>query len=202
MAKPPLPPRERLIETATRLFAAEGFHAVGVARLVREAGVSRDAMYRHFRSKEELVLSVLRRRDEVSRALIAREIDRRAPDPRGKLLALFDFLEVWFRQKDFTGCIFVNAAAEFHDADDPIHRQAAEHKRLMLAHLRTLCTAAGARDPRALAEQVYMMFDGAVVQAHMQGPSAARIEAARAAVALLIDSATAETGPDLRAAAG
>lgn len=201
MARTSQPPRERLIETATRLFAAHGFHAVGVARLVSEAGVSRDAMYHHFRSKGELVLSVLRRRDEVSRSVILRDLDRRADAPRDKLLALFDVLDAWFRQKDFTGCMFINATAEYHDPEDPIHRAAAEHKRLMLGHVEALCAQTGAADPAGLARQVYLLFDGAVVQTHAMGASPERIDAARSAAAALIDAATAGSRARLRATA-
>lgn len=191
--------RERLIEAGTRLFAAHGYHAVGVTRLLEEAQVSRDAMYHNFRSKEELVLSVLRRRDEVSRNLIMREVERAAPDPRGRLLALFDFLDQWFGTKDFAGCMFINASAEFHDHDDPVHRAAAEHKRLMLGHVEGLCLDLGVADPRALAQQIYMLFDGAVVQAHTSGNDPSRLGAARAAAVALIDAAVG-AGSGLRAA--
>ena len=189
VARMGLPPRERLIEAATRLFAAHGYRAVGVARLIEEAGVSRDAMYGHFRSKDELVLSVLRRCDELTRDEIMRDVERRARDPRGRLMALFDYLGEWFEGHEFTGCMFLNASVEYHDRDDPIHRAAAEHKRLMLGHVEVLCRETGAADPSALARQVYMLFDGAVVQAHAEGTSERRLDAARSAVAALIDAA-------------
>lgn len=189
MTSTSIPPRERLLETATRLFARHGYHAVGIARLVEEAGVSRVTLYHHFRTKEELILAVLRRRDEFSRNIIMREVERAMPDARGRLLALFDFLESWFERTDFTGCMFLNATAEYHDLDDPIHRAAIEHKRLMLSYVTRLCAQAGAADPVTLAQQLYMLFDGAVVQTHASGEGAARIAAARAAATALIDAA-------------
>ncbi len=189
-----LPPRERLIETATRLFSRHGYHAVGIARLVEEAGVSRVALYHHFRTKEELILAVLRRRDEVSRNVIMREVERASDEARERLIALFDFLESWFKQTDFTGCMFLNATAEYHDLDDPIHRAANEHKRMMLDYIGKLSREAGADDPETLAYQLYMLFDGAVVQTHASGGGAPRLAAARAAAAALIDAATAGKG--------
>ena len=151
--------------------------------------MSRDAMHHHVRSEEELIIAVLRRRDEVLRSVIMREVERRAPDPRGRLLALFDFLGTWLRRKDFAGCTFIDAVAEFHDPDHPAHRAATEHKRLMLECVERLRRAAGAGDPGTLARQIAMLFDGAIVQAHADGPSPERVPAARAGAAALIDAA-------------
>ena len=185
------PARERLIDAATRLFASDGYHAVGISRILAEAGVSRVALYHHFRSKEELILAVLRHRDEVTRNLIMREVEQASRSPRERLLALFDFLDRYVGQPDFSGCMFLNAAAEYHDDDDPIHRISAEHKKMLLAFIERQCTAAGAQEPRQLAHQIYMLFDGAIVQIHTAGASAERIAAAKtAAAALLSASAT------------
>ncbi|MGF1554264.1 MAG: TetR/AcrR family transcriptional regulator [Paracoccaceae bacterium] len=197
-------PRERLIETASTLFARHGYHAVGIARIVEEAGVSRVALYHHFRSKEELILAVLRRKDEVARNAIMREVEKRSSDPKERLIALFDFLARWFAQTEFTGCMFLNATAEYHELDDPIHRAASEHKRLMLDYLVRQCRNAGADDPQRLADQIYMLFDGAIVQTHAAGRTDARVDAARAAAKALIEvscGAAERSGETARAAA-
>ncbi|MEM9011426.1 MAG: helix-turn-helix domain-containing protein [Pseudomonadota bacterium] len=181
--------RERIIETATELFAHNGYHAVGIARIVEEAKVSRVALYNNFASKEELILVVLRRRDEAVRNVIMREACKGAAGPRDRLLKLFDFLGAWSEQTDFTGCMFLNAVAEYHALDDPIHRVAVEHKRLMLSYIEKQCREGGAADPSMLAHQLYVLFDGAIVQAHATGEADPRVAAARAAATALIDQA-------------
>ena len=126
MAK--FPTRERLIDAATRLFASDGYHAVGISRILAEAGVSRVALYHHFRSKEELILAVLRHRDEVTRNLIMRG-SRRLALAAGTAAGALEFLDRYVGQPDFSGCMFLNAAAEYHDDDDPIHRVSASTRR-------------------------------------------------------------------------
>lgn len=184
-----MPARDRLIEAATRLFASDGYHAVGISRILASAGVSRAAMYHHFRSKEELILAVLRRRDEATRNIIMREVEQASASPRRRLLALFAFLDRYVDQPDFTGCMFLNAAAEYHSEDDPIHRTSAEHKRLMLSFIETQCANGGAPEPRQLAHQLYILFDGAIVQIHTAGEPHDRIVAVRSAAAALLTSA-------------
>lgn len=179
-------PRDRLIDAATRLFATGGYHAIGITRILAEAGVSRVALYHHFRSKEELILAVLRRRDQVTRNIIMREVEQASRSPRERLLALFDFLDRYVGQPDFTGCMFLNAAAEFHDGDDPIHRTATEHKKMMLSFIERQCQAGGAPKPRQLAHQIYILFDGAIVQIHAAGETAERAAAAKTAAAALL----------------
>ena len=138
--------RDHLVETAAKLFARHGFHATGIDRILAEAGVAKMTLYKHFRSKDELILAALRRRDEEFRNWFVRKVEARARRPAARLLAVFDVLAEWFEQPDFAGCTFVAAAAEFHPAEDPIHAAAAEHKRLLLAFLREL--AARGRRPR------------------------------------------------------
>lgn len=186
--------REKLIETATLLFARHGYHAVGIDRIIAEAGVSKVTMYHHFRSKDELILAVLRRRDSSYRNLVMREVEKRAKEPRDRMLALFVGLEEWLTHPDFTGCMFINATAEFHRHDDPIHAAAAEHKRLMLQYLGNLAGAAGADEPETLAQQVYMLMDGAIVQVQVGSDPVKTVSRAREAAAALIAAATSRAG--------
>lgn len=187
--------RELLLETATRLFAKNGYHAVGVDRIIAEAGVSKVTMYRYFRSKDELILAVLRRRDETYRNALMRDVTRRARGPRERLLALFDSLEDWLTEDGFTGCLFIKAAGEFPLPDDPVHAAATEHKRLMMQFLGKLTTAAGASDPESLAQQIYLLIDGAIVHAHTSGAGRRIARGARQAAEILIHHAIA---PDAR----
>jgi AcrR family transcriptional regulator len=181
--------REQLIATAARLFAAHGYHAVGIDRILAESGVSKVTLYHHFRSKEELILTVLRRRDESYRNAVMRDVEKCTRDPVGRLLALFDGLAQWLTREDFTGCMFINATAEFHRHDDPIHVAAAEHKRLMLQYIVKLAEAAGAAEPERLGRQIYLLMDGAVVQAQVGGGAAATVENARRGAEALLRQA-------------
>lgn len=181
--------RELLIETATRLFAQNGYHTIGVDRIIAEAGVSKVTLYRYFRSKDELILAVLRRRDETYRNALMRDVERRASAPRQRLLALFDSLEAWLTEDGFTGCLFIKAAGEFPLPADPVHAAATEHKRLMMQYLVKLTTAAGASDPEGLARQIYLLIDGAIVHAQTSSEARRTAQGARQAAQVLIDQA-------------
>ncbi len=180
--------REELVDRALELFYRHGFHATGIDRILAESGVAKMTLYKHFKSKDELILAALRRRDEKFRSWFMREIERRGRTPRERLLVVFDILAVWFASRDFRGCMFVNAAAEFHDPGDPVHEAAAEHKRLVREFLFKLASEAGAGDPAALAGSLNLLLEGAIAVAHVAGDAAAARDA-RAAAATLVDRA-------------
>jgi len=89
--------REQLIKTALELFAKNGIHATGIDTIVEHSGVTKKTLYAHFRSKEELVLAVLRQYDELARNEFMRQVESGGKTPRARLLAVFDFAERWFR---------------------------------------------------------------------------------------------------------
>lgn len=161
--------REQIVKEAQKLFYRDGFNATGVEGISAAAGVSKKTLYNHFKSKDELVLATLRERDGLFRNRIMRETERLASDPRERLLAIFDAHEAWFREGDFSGCMFINAAAEFSSQDDPGHKVCAEHKRLLREYLKSLAEQAGAADPEALAAQLNLLLEGAIVEAHVSG---------------------------------
>ena len=159
--------RDELVRKALAAFYRNGFQATGMDRLAVETGVSKTSMYKHFRTKEELILAALRLRDEQFRNMFTRRLEELADTPRGQLLAMYDVLGEWFRQEDFRGCMFIKASAEYQQPDHPIHAQSAEHKRLMFVHTRKLAEAAGAPDPAALARALLLLKEGAIVTAHL-----------------------------------
>lgn len=184
--------REQLLDAALRLFYRDGFHATGVDAVVAEAGVARMTLYKHFRSKDDLILAALRRRDEQFRAWFVGEVERRAKAPRDRLLALFDVLEDWYAgraDRPFRGCAFVKAMAEFSDAESPVHRAAAEHKRLLRDYIERQARAAGAAAPRELAGEFAILIEGATVMAQATGDPAPARQARRMAETLLAASA-------------
>jgi len=157
--------RDQLVEAALELFSREGFHATGIDKVLDAAGVAKMTLYKHFRSKEELILAVLRLRDERWRNRFMRGIEKRTKDERGRLLAIFDELGAWLADEDFCGCMFINASAEYSDHADPIHAASAEHKRLVENYVRELAEQAGADPSTAggLASELCLLMEGAVV---------------------------------------
>ncbi len=177
--------REQLVETALELFCSGGFHATGIDRILAESGVAKMTLYNHFKSKDELILAALRLRDERFRNWFMRDVERRTRDPRGRLLACFDALAEWFARPDFSGCTFINAAAEFGQSGNPIHGACAEHKRLVAAYVRDLVEAAGATEPQDLADGLVLLMEGAIVMTHVADDAEAAAKAKRAAEVLI-----------------
>lgn len=180
--------RDQLIDTALELFSREGFHATGIDRILSESGVAKMTLYNHFKSKDELILAALRRRDETFRNWFMRTVEASADTPRGRLLATFDVLEQWMRQEGFCGCTFINATAEFGERGEAIRGSCAEHKRLVLDYLEKLAAAAGAADPKELAFDLNLLAEGAIVTAQIMRTNDAARRAKRAAE-ILIDAA-------------
>src|SRR6185312_7326169 len=99
--------RERVLETAYRLFSAHGTRAVGVDRIIAEAGTAKMTLYRNFASKDDLIVAFLAAREQRwTRGWLQAEVERRATTPRARLLAIFDVFGEWFAREDFEGCSF------------------------------------------------------------------------------------------------
>lgn len=180
--------RDELVRKALDVFYENGFHATGMDRLVTETGISKTSMYKHFRAKEDLILAVLRLRDEEFRNWLARRMEALAANPRGRLLAMFDALDEWFGQKGFRCCMFVKASSEYQDPAHPIHAQSAQHKKLLLMSVEELAGKLDISDPALLARQLLLLADGAIVTAHLLGREDVAADA-KAAARTLIDNA-------------
>ncbi len=178
------------MKTALALFARNGIHATGIDTIVEQSGVTKKTLYAHFRSKEELVLAVLRQYDGLARNEFMRRVERGGETPRGRLLAVFDFAERWFQQNDFYGCLFINTIGEYSSKDTPIRQICQEYKKLVKGYIQELCVEAGASDPQSLAEELALLLEGATVTAQIsQSPKIAKT--AKRAAKALIDKATA-----------
>ena len=175
--------RELLLNTAQDLFYREGYHATGIDRILAESGVAKMTLYKHFKSKDELIMAALEERH--ARMVERMRTAERLLEPRAAILAVFDGLQAFLDSDDFCGCAFIHAAGEFHDREHPIHRQAAEHKafvgRFFAAQLQRLDAA----QPQGLANQLQYLLEGVLVMAHMQGPAQQALEARAAAEVLL-----------------
>jgi AcrR family transcriptional regulator len=171
--------RDRLVATAVELFYRNGFAAVGVDRVIAAAGVTKTTFYKHFESKDDLMVAAVKRRDEWESAAWDRLIRKIAgDDPVKRLLALLDVMDLWFNDPDYGGCMFVNTAIEFPNPNDPVHQAAAEYKKKVRNHWRDLARSAGA-DPAAaetFADCYAALVEGAMILRQTQ----ARNDAARA----------------------
>ncbi len=159
--------RSDLIRKSLTLFYRNGFHATGMDLVAKETGVSKTSIYKHFRTKEELILATLRLRDENFRNWLFRRMEELSDTPEGQLLAIFDALGEWFREVTFRGCMFIKASAEYQDKDHPINVQSMEHKRLLREHFTALAEQAGFPRPAVLGRQLLVLKEGAIVLAAM-----------------------------------
>jgi AcrR family transcriptional regulator len=158
--------RERLVTAAYELFARNGVQAVGVDAIIERSGVARQTLYRHFGSKQELVLAFLERREEVwTYGWLAAEVKRREREPRRRLLAIFDVFDEWFRSPEFEGCSFINVMLEHPEADHPLHRAAAEYLARIRFFLKDLAKDAGIADPASFAREWHILMKGSIVAA-------------------------------------
>lgn len=176
--KPPM--KERILDTAERLFYGAGIRATGVDTIAAEVGISKRTLYNHFPSKDALVAAYLKR------GFVEQRPTERPP--LEQILRLFDHLEKGFASRDFRGCRFVNAVAELGDDDRAARRIAIDFKEGRRLWFRERLIAIGARDAEALATQLAMLVDGAIAMAMVRGePSTAR-QAAGAARVLLANA--------------
>jgi AcrR family transcriptional regulator len=182
--------RERLIEVATRLFNQHGYHAVGIDQIIAEAGIAKTTLYRHFKSKEDLIVTVLQRINAQYLDDMRQAIETRARDRKSKLHASFDFLEGWFKNKTFNGCPFMSAASEYSDHTSPVFQEVKLHKRLMLAYFEELARAENVDNPQQLAEAINLLHEGATAVAQINRDPAVARKAKAVAVRLLDDNST------------
>lgn len=179
--------RQRLIDAAKRRFYHDGFRNVGIDAVLDAVGISKAAFYKHFESKDDLMVAVL---DDVDGFLQKqfREMvkERGGRSARGQLRALLDVVQQVMETDEFHGCIFVNAVMEFPLPHDPAHQAAVRHKRAIEDFVYELGERAGAADPAALAQEICMVIEGAYVTRSVTG-SRETLDAARRIVDTIIE---------------
>ncbi len=177
--------RERILEAAYELFSTRGIRAVGTEEILTTAGVSRSTLYRHFRTKQDLVLAFLQRREQRwTREFVEAEALRRGSTPRDQLLAIFDVFDEWFHRDDFEGCSFVNVLLEVADLGDPVGKASAAHLENIRSVVRRLAEQAGIDDVESFCKSWHVLMKGSIVQA-AEGDSLAAKRARVMAVGLL-----------------
>ena len=167
--------REHLMDVATELFCAHGFHATGIDMILAKAGVSKKTMYAHFRSKEELILACLEQYNSHFRNNFMRQVEKTAPTPYGQLLGVFDVAHAWFSQNNFFGCVFINAVGEYAEADSPVRDISKKFKKLMRSYLLDLSKKANLKNPEAVAAKLALILEGAIVTAQVSGDASSAV---------------------------
>jgi AcrR family transcriptional regulator len=157
--------RERIVATAYELFSRRGIRDVGIDEVIERAGVAKATLYRHFPSKDDLVMAFLERREERwTVAWVEAEAKRRGTTPEDQLLAIFELFDEWFHREDFEACSFINVLLEM----GPEHRVGQASVR-HLASIRSivgrLAEEAGLRDPASFAHSWHILMKGSIVAA-------------------------------------
>ncbi len=181
---PPTSARQRILDTAFRLFYSRGIRAVGVDLIIAESGVAKATFYKHFPAKDDLVLAYLDRVDEVWSGQLRAAAEAAGPAPADRLVGLFDALGSACRREGYRGCAFINAAAETAP-DSPVHARTVAHKQQVLAWVRALAAEAGAGDPDGLARSLTLLLDGGLASGALDADPEAALRAKQSAAALV-----------------
>jgi AcrR family transcriptional regulator len=168
---PPLPPRERILAAARELFYRHGIRAIGVDAIAEAAGTNKMTLYRHFASKDLLVAEYLGRLAEEGEAKWDELAKAHPGDPEGHLQAWLRQVEDFLARGSERGCAFANAAIEIPDKDHPARRVIEMHKTRLRERLVGLCRDADFTEPERLADEVFLLFEGACASIQSVGRS-------------------------------
>lgn len=155
--------KERILAVASRLFSRHGVRAVGMQQLVDETGLGKSLVYREFAGKDDLVAAWLRDNDQAWVKLADAATAPHEGDPARQLLALVEFVYDSVRADEFYGCIFYNTLSEFRDPSHPGRQAALEHLDRLRRMLRRFGRAAGAADPKGLADSLLLVIGGTLI---------------------------------------
>lgn len=186
IVKKEIAPKDKVFQTAARMFYQYGYRAIGVDTLAAESGIGKMTLYRHYPTKDDLIVAYLKDSNDLFWNNFE-EITKDALTAREKLLAFFESLQDYVTSPACYGCPFLNVATEYPEADYPGHQVALEHKQLVRERFRQLAKEAGAMKPNVLADQLFLLMDGAYMASRMFGaknPAAHLASAAR----ILIDA--------------
>lgn len=189
--------RKQILDAAARLFYRHGVNGVGVDAILAEAKASSRSLYQHFGSRDGLALAYLQRRDADWLEWFTGIVNKGGPDAEARLFAVFDALEEWFRRPDFRGCAFINVAGEVADAQHPMRRVAAGHKRALFELIRSIAREGAFEKPDVLAREIFLLVEGAIVVALVLSTPEAALNARNAAATLIAAQRHAKTATPL-----
>jgi AcrR family transcriptional regulator len=177
--------RERVLQAAYALFVRHGIRAVGIETVVEAARVAKMTLYRHFPSKDALILAYLQRRAQLwIDQWLRGEVMRRGVTPVERLLAVFDAFDEWFASTDFEGCPFLTTMLEVSDRQHPVRQASVAHLTSIRCFVRNLAKAAGIDNPDHFSHQWHLLMKGAILAAQ-EGDTQAAQHARQLGVLLL-----------------
>jgi AcrR family transcriptional regulator len=177
-----------VLEAAYHLFSRHGIRGVGIDDVIKRAGVAKATLYRHFPTKDDLVLAFLQRREHRwTREFVEAEARRRGSTPRERFLAIFDVFDEWFHRDDFEGCSFINVLLETADLQHPVGKASAAHLEYIRSVVRSLAEEADVEDAEAFAHSWHILMKGSIVAAG-EGDAMAAQRAKSIATLLLEES--------------
>ena len=177
--------RARILNAAYELFSRRAIRDVGIDEVIERAGVAKATLYRHFPSKDDLVIAFLERREERwTIAWVEAEARRRGTTPEEQLLAIFELFDEWFHRDDFEACSFINVLLEM-GPEHPVGRASVRHLESIRSVVSRLAEEAGLRDPESFARSWHILMKGSIVSASEGDAEAA--QRARSMAQLLIE---------------
>ncbi len=180
----PASPYDRILSTAGELFYGEGIRATGVDTIIARAEVAKATFYKHFPSKDDLILAYVETQSAQLSGAIAARLDAMKGGPKAKLLGVFDVIRDLASDDDFRGCRFIRATAEL-DREHPARKAALAHKTKLRNRLEALAKDAGLPRPASIGAQLALLVDGALVKTWMYGDLAGVRDAKAIAKTLL-----------------
>jgi AcrR family transcriptional regulator len=168
--------RDEIVRLAYEVFDAHGFRETGIDRLLADSGISKRTVYKYFRSKEELIAAAVAYYQHKTFTNTKEELERRAPDAKGRLLALFDLKSEELECEDYSGCFAINAQLVYEGRNEEIKEACATFLRDMQEFVTGLCREAGCASPDATATQIMVLFEGTILHGQSQRkPEVARL---------------------------
>jgi AcrR family transcriptional regulator len=180
--------KDKILDVSTDLFQTRGINSTGVDTIVAVAGTTKMTLYKYYRSKEDLVLEVLKKSQSDFQDWLDAKLNANSKKPSDKIQQLFDFIEEWITSPSFLGVAFIKASAEFPNEENPIHQLSSKQSREFRQYINQLASEANIKDAEGLALQLSLLFEGAVQAEQMKRGSGA-IKYAKKAAKILIDGA-------------
>jgi AcrR family transcriptional regulator len=199
MAVTDISARERILHAADELFYKEGIRVSGVDTIIEASGIAKTTFYRHFPSKDSLIVAYLQEREKKFEQALQTILSKNVDSAKQQLIDIFEFAKQYLSIQRNRGCPFINCAIEFPDPTHPGHQMALSHKRRVQASLIDLCRRAKAKDPAVLGRQLLIVYDGmimAALQLREDAPLAEAVDAAKALIDIQIP-APAGTGQNV-----
>jgi AcrR family transcriptional regulator len=179
-----VPARRRILDAAYDLFSKRGIRAVGIDEIINRAAVAKATLYRHFPTKDALVLEFLAEREQLwTLGFVELEARRRGFTPEERLLAVFDVFDEWFNREDFEACSFINVLLEL-GADHPAGKASIDYLENIRSVVRTLAEEAELRDPESFTRSWHILMKGSIISA-AEGDTDAALRAKEMARSLI-----------------